>query len=135
MNGTDALDFSRQRYGLPDGDYDRQRHQQQLLKAIFQQAGSAGLAGTPFRLDQLLQAVGQALTVDTGGASVADLVLALRRLGPDDLTGIRVPSYPNMVDDVSYVFLEDDADGLFAAARSAELSRWAAAHPRWVNRL
>jgi LCP family protein required for cell wall assembly len=28
MDGAAALDFSRQRYGLPDGDYDRQKHQQ-----------------------------------------------------------------------------------------------------------
>jgi len=135
MNGADALDYSRQRYGLPDGDYDRQRHQQQLLKAIFQRAGDAGLASNPFHVDELLRAVGQSLTVDTGGASLTDLVIALRRLGPGDLTGIRVPSYPGMVDDISYVFLEDGAEDLFTAARAVELSRWAAAHPQWVNNL
>jgi LCP family protein required for cell wall assembly len=135
MNGADALDYSRQRYGLPDGDYDRQRHQQQLLKAMFQRAGRIGLAGNPLRLDALLRAVGQSLTVDTGGASLADLVLALRHLGSGDLTGIRLPSYPDMVDGTSYVFLQDGAGDLFAAARATELSRWAAAHPRWVNKL
>jgi LCP family protein required for cell wall assembly len=135
MNGLDALDYSRQRYGLPDGDYDRQRHQQQLLKAMFQQAGTAGLAGNPFRLDELLRAVGQSLTVDSGGVPLADLVLGLRRLGPDGLTGIRLPSYPDMVDDISYVFLQDEAGGLFAAARSDELPRWASTHPQWVNKL
>lgn len=135
MTGADALDYSRQRYGLPDGDYDRQRHQQQLLKAIFTQAGHTGLVGNPFRLDALIRAVGQSLTVDTGEMSPADLLMALRRLGPGDLTGIRLPSYPDMVDDTSYVFLEDGSDDLFAAARAAELSRWAAAHPQWVNPL
>lgn len=135
MNGADALDYSRQRYGLPDGDFDRQRHQQQLLKAIFRQAGTRGLAGNPLRLDELLTAVGHTLTVDTSGASLADLVMGLRHLGPDDLTGIRVPSYPDMVDDISYVFLGDGAGSLFAAARSTDLSGWAAAHPQWVNKL
>jgi LCP family protein required for cell wall assembly len=135
MSGADALDYSRQRYGLPDGDYDRQRHQQQLLKAMFRQAGTVGVAGNPFRLDEMLRAVGQSLTVDSGGASLADLAVALRRLGPDNLTGIRVPSYPDVVDEISYVFLQDEAAGLFAAARSDELSQWASAHPQWVNKL
>ena len=135
MNGGDALDYSRQRYGLPDGDYDRQRHQQQLLKAIFQRAGDSGVAHNPLRMDQLVRAVGEALTVDTGGASLTDLIFALRRLGPQDLIGIRVPSYPEMVGDVSYVFLTGEADGLFAAARTADLQTWATAHPQWVNRL
>jgi LCP family protein required for cell wall assembly len=135
MNGADALDYSRQRYGLPDGDYDRQRHQQQLLKAIFHQAGANGLATNPLRLDELLRAVGQTLTVDTGGASLTDLALALRRLNPDDVTGIRLPSYSDMIDNTSYVFLQGESDSLFAAARSADLSGWAAAHPQWVNKL
>jgi LCP family protein required for cell wall assembly len=135
MNGADALDYSRQRYGLPDGDYDRQRHQQQLLKAIFQRAGDSGVAHNPMKLDQLIRAVGSTLTVDTGRASLTDLMFALRRLGPSDLTGIKVPSYPQTVDDVSYVFLSGEAPGLFAAMRSADLVTWAAAHPQWVNPL
>jgi LCP family protein required for cell wall assembly len=135
MNGSEALDYSRQRYGLPDGDFDRQRHQQQLLKAMFQAASNAGLAGNPLRLDELLRAVGQSLTVDIGATSLTDLVLGLRHLGSGDLTGIRVPSYPDMMDGTSYVFLQQDSQALFAAARSAELSRWVAVHPHWVNKL
>jgi len=135
MNGADALDYSRQRYGLPDGDYDRQRHQQQLLKAIFQQARAGGVAYNPMKLDQLIRTVGSTLTVDTGGASLTDLMFALRRIGPGDLTGIKVPSYPEMVDDTSYVFLTDEAPGLFTALRAANLRNWATAHPKWVNPL
>ncbi|MFC4129190.1 LCP family protein [Hamadaea flava] len=135
MNGADALDYSRQRYGLPDGDYDRQRHQQQLLKAILQRAGDSGLAYNPLKLDQLLRAVGSTLTVDTGGRSLTDLLFGLHRLGPADLTGIKVPSYPDMVGDVSYVFLSGEAPSLFVALRAADLQTWAAAHPKWVNPL
>ena len=35
-----ALDYVRQREDLPGGDYDRQRHQQQFLKALLTEAGS-----------------------------------------------------------------------------------------------
>uniref|UniRef100_UPI00389935CE LCP family protein n=1 Tax=Hamadaea tsunoensis TaxID=53368 RepID=UPI00389935CE len=135
MNGTDALDYSRQRYNLPDGDYDRQRHQQQLLKAIFKRAGDGGVAYNPLKLDALIRAVGDTLTVDTGGASLPDLLLGLRHLGPDSLTGVRLPSHPEDVDDISYVFLDDESAGLFAAMRSATLSTWATAHGDWINPL
>ncbi len=32
MTATEALDYARIRKSLPNGDYDRQRHQQQLIK-------------------------------------------------------------------------------------------------------
>ncbi|NUT36795.1 MAG: LCP family protein [Hamadaea sp.] len=135
MNGADALDYSRQRYGLPDHDYDRQRHQQQLLKAIFQRASDSGVARNPLKLDQLIRAVGSTLTVDTGGASLTELLFALRRLGPGDLTGVRVPSYGEYIGDVSYAIMTGEAPGLFRAARDVQLDAWAKAHPQWVNRL
>lgn len=133
MTGAQALDYSRQRYGLPDGDYDRQRHQQQLIKAIFNRAIDRGITHNPFVLDQFIRAVGQSLTVDTGEASLTDLLLALRGLRPDRLTGIRVPSYPTEDGDISYVRLDDESDSLFDALRDGDLGAWAAAHPQWVN--
>jgi len=135
MNGADAIDYARQRYDLPDGDYDRQRHQQQLLKAIFERASSNGVASNPFKLDQLIRQVGSSLTVDTGDSSLADLVFALRRIGPDDLTGIRVPSVPEDIDDTAYVLLTDEAQSLFKAINSGDLGTWATAHHSWVNTL
>lgn len=133
MTGAQALDYSRQRYGLPGGDYDRQRHQQQLLKAIFNRAIDRGITHNPIVLDQFVRAVGHSLTVDTGQTSLTDLLLALRNLRPDRLTGIRVPSHPTQINDVSYVRLDDDADSLFDALRDGDLGAWAAANPRWVN--
>lgn len=133
MNGADALDYSRQRYDLPGGDYDRQRHQQQLLKALFRQASSTGVATNPIKLDQVIRQVGGALTVDTGGVPLSDLVLALRRVGPDDLTGIKVPSHTENTGGTSYVLLDKQADDLFQAIRTGELRMWAAEHQAWVN--
>jgi len=104
-----------------------------LLKALFRQASTSGIATNPFKLDQVIRQVGSNLTVDTGGLSLADLVFALRRIGPGDLTGVRVPSYATDIDDTSYVLLEAEATGLFTAIRTGELSAWAAGHPTWVN--
>ncbi|MDG4761270.1 LCP family protein [Micromonospora sp. WMMD710] len=135
MDGAQALDYVRQRYDLPGGDYDRQHHQQQLLRAMLDSAGSADLRSNPIKLDQVLRAVGGSLTVDTNGVPLEDLLLALRALPPDGMRGIQVPSSPQTIDEVSYVVLDNGGNGLFEAVRGTRVPTWAQANPRWVSRL
>lgn len=135
MNGARTLDYVRQRYDLPGGDYDRQRHQQQMLRAVLDKAGETHLRTDPVKLDQVLRAVGGSLTVDTNGVPVEDLVFALRSLPADALRGVQVPSYPQTIDSVSYVLLDNGGGGLFDALRGTRMPQWAGANPRWVNRL
>jgi LCP family protein required for cell wall assembly len=135
MNGAEALDYVRQRYDLPGGDYDRQRHQQQLLRAMLDRAGETRLRTNPVKLDQVIRAVGDSLTVDTNGVALEDLLFALRGLPPDALKGVQVPSYPQVIDEVSYVVLDNGGNGLFDAVRGTRMPDWAQANPRWVVRL
>ncbi|MDG4794639.1 LCP family protein [Micromonospora sp. WMMD1082] len=135
MDGAQALDYVRQRYGLPGGDYDRQTHQQQLLGAMLARAGETRLRTDPVQLHRLIRAVGDSLTVDTNGVPVEDLLLALHGLATDGLRGVQVPSYPQMIDQVSYVRLDSGAEGLFEAVRGTRMPEWAGAHPRWVTRI
>ncbi|MFE0592870.1 LCP family protein [Micromonospora echinospora] len=135
MDGAAALDYVRQRYDLPEGDYDRQRHQQQLLRAMLDRAGQTDLLGDPLKLDSLIRAVGESLTVDTNGVPLEDLVLALRALPADGLVGVRVPSSPQLIGQVSYVVLDGGGTELFRAVRGERMTRWAAANPQWVNSL
>ncbi|MEV1333438.1 LCP family protein [Micromonospora costi] len=135
MNGAEALDYVRQRYDLPGGDYDRQRHQQQLLRALLDRAGESNLRNNPVKLDQVIRAVGESLTVDTNGAPLDDLVFALRGLPSNALQGIQVPSYPQVIDEVSYVVLDNGGNGLFQAVSGARMPDWARGNPRWVVRL
>ncbi|WP_405116607.1 LCP family protein [Micromonospora sp. NBC_01405] len=135
MDGARALDYVRQRYDLPGGDYDRQRHQQQLLRAMLARAGETNLRRDPVRLDRLIRAVGASLTVDTNGVPLEDLALTLRDLPPEALTGVQVPSHPETIDGVSYVVLDGGGNGLFDAARGERMPDWAQANPRWITRL
>ncbi|WP_233578090.1 LCP family protein [Micromonospora sp. BL4] len=135
MNGAEALDYVRQRYDLPGGDYDRQHHQQQLLRAMLDRAGQADLRTNPVKLDQVLRAVGGSLTVDTNGVPLEDLLLALRALPPDGMRGVQVPSSPQTIGEVSYVVLDNGGNGLFEAVRGTRVPAWAQANPRWVTRL
>ncbi|HEX6683945.1 MAG TPA: LCP family protein [Candidatus Limnocylindrales bacterium] len=135
FDGSEALDYSRQRYGLENGDYDRQRHNQQLIKAIFGTALSKGIAYNPVKLDQFIRALGDSITVDTGGASLGDAVLALRSLRPEALLGITVPSYPEMIGDESFILMNEETPALFDALRTAQLSEWASVNPQWTHQL
>lgn len=135
MSGAVALDYARQRYDLPAGDFDRQRHHQQLLKAIMMKAADRGLVTNPLKVDQLIRAAGSSLTVDTNGVPLEDLIFAMRGLRATDLVGLQVPAHAEMIGGVSYALLDDPAPALFAAVSGAEVAGWATANPKWINKL
>ncbi|WP_212827947.1 LCP family protein [Polymorphospora rubra] len=135
MDGARALDYVRQRYDLPNGDYDRQRHQQQLLKAVLQKVDLGDLVAQPVRLDQFIRAVGSSFTVDTSGVPVEDLAFALRGLRPEALLGVQMPTHAQDVAGSSYSMLDPAADSLFRALRQAQVPDWTTVNPAWVNRL
>jgi len=131
-----ALDYVRQRKSLPDGDFDRQRHQQQFLRAIFQAALDQGLVRNPIKLDQFIRDVGSSLTVDTNGMSVIDLALALHAISPSALDGIKLPSYAEYLGGISYVLpYQDQAAALYRAIVDDTLDTWVTANQMWVNHL
>nr|MDT0659828.1 LCP family protein [Micromonospora sp. DSM 115978] len=135
MSGAQALDYARQRYELPGGDFDRQRHQQQLLRAMLHSVSDSEMVRNPIKLDRLLRAVGASLTVDTNGLPLEDLLLGLRQLPLDTMLGIQVPSHAESTDELSYVRLDDAASGLFSSLNGPELDTWAGANPKWVRKL
>jgi LCP family protein required for cell wall assembly len=136
MDGARALDYARQRYDLPAGDFDRQRHQQQLLRAIMDKASSGDLRTNPVKLDQVIRAVGASLTVDTNGVGTQDLLFSLRGLRSDAMKGLQVPWHDEMIGDTSYVVLDDTAaPGLFDSLRGPDVGVWAQANPKWLNHL
>lgn len=133
LTAAQALDYVRQRKTLPNGDYDRQRHQQQFLKAVFQEAIDQGIVTNPLKLDMFLRRVGDALTVDTNGTSLVSLVLTLHGIRPSSVVGIRLPSHPAMIGGVSFVLPDDGAESLYHAIAEDTLDAWTAEHTTWVN--
>lgn len=85
MEGWAALDFSRQRYGLKNSDYDRQQNQQQLIKAMAKKATQNGSLTNPVKLNQLIKAAGKAFILDTGGVPVEDFVFTMRGVTGNEL--------------------------------------------------
>jgi LCP family protein required for cell wall assembly len=64
IKGSQALAFVRQRHGLPRGDLDRVARQQYFLASAFHKVESAGVLLNPFKLHDLLNAVGSSLLTD-----------------------------------------------------------------------
>ncbi|AYF30945.1 MULTISPECIES: LCP family protein [Micromonospora] len=89
MEGWEALDYSRQRYGLPNSDYDRQQNQQQLIKAMAKKATEGGMLTNPLKLNSLMKAAGKAFVLDTGGVPIADFIFTLKNLNGNDLVTLR----------------------------------------------
>jgi len=89
MEGWEALDYARQRYGLTKGDYDRQRHQQQLIKAMAKKASNSGVLTNPVKVSSLMKAAGKAFVLDTGGVPVADFIFTLKGVAANDLVLLR----------------------------------------------
>ena len=93
LRSWEALDYLRQRYGLPRSDYDRQRHQRQFLTAVLRQVGRDGVT-RPDRLLKVITAVGDSLVLDGGGHDVTDWMMELKDLDADSVTTVDLPGEP-----------------------------------------
>jgi LCP family protein required for cell wall assembly len=132
---AETLDYLRQRETLKNGDFDRQRHQQQFLKAIFTKTFGSGLSQNPLKIDRVIRDVGKSMTVDTNGVPLDQLIYTLRGVQPDSLVGIRVPSVTQTIGGTSYVLQTGTADSLYEAIFSDTLTDWTSTHSTWVNSL
>ena len=114
LDGGAALTFSRSR-AYADGDYTRQRNQRKVIDAIIHK----GLEAPATDLAGLIQASTKFLTTDS--AMDFDFIFSLAELirhnndYPVTIYSANIPSYPDMVDGVSYVIAD--------SAGVAEMSR------------
>ena len=130
-----ALDYVRQRELLPDGDYGRQRHQQQFLKAVFAEALSSGVLTNPGRLSAVLGAAGKAFTVDTGGIGIDDWIYAMRDIGPADVVTLKTNGGQFNSDTssgVAYEILNETSLTLLRSVAGDTVDTFISAHPDWV---
>ncbi|MDR7274287.1 LCP family protein [Catenuloplanes atrovinosus] len=135
MGATEALDYVRIRKSPSDGDYGRQRHQQQLIKAIVDEATSSGALTDLGRLNALVRAAGDTFLLDTGGIPLADYVFTFKDLRSDDLTLIKTNAgevRTVQIDGVAYEELDERSLSMLTAARTGELDAFLADHPEFV---
>jgi LCP family protein required for cell wall assembly len=130
--GWQAIDYARQRYGLPNGDYDRQRHQRQLVKAILAKALAQGLTD-PSKLQGVIAALGRSL-VDVGGRTPLEYAYALRDLSPSGITMVGLPG-GGVGSGGSYrgEQLRSDGKAFLEAVAHDKVASFLTAHPKLVN--
>jgi LCP family protein required for cell wall assembly len=103
ITGEEVRWYLGQRYGLPAGDFDRVKRQQQFIKAVMDKLISRDTFGDLGKLDASLRAVGDSVAVDSGLGNTAMIRMAysMRNLtqenidfftAPDNGTGMEGPA-------------------------------------------
>jgi LCP family protein required for cell wall assembly len=129
MEGWEALDYSRQRYGLKNGDYDRQRHQQQLIKAIAKKASSSGVLTNPLKVNSLIKAAGKAFVLDTGDVPVADFVFGLKGIAANDMVLLRTNNGTFAGNNNGRETITPESKAMFQAVHDDALADFVVNHP------
>jgi LCP family protein required for cell wall assembly len=93
LAGDQAVDFVRQRHGLPNGDIDRIKRQQQFLGSVFRTATQVNLLFKPLAVTRLLSALKSSLQLDenTSLTDLETLGQRLRGLDPSKVLFETVP--------------------------------------------
>ncbi len=140
MDATEALDYARIRKGknFDNGDYSRQQHQQQLIKAMAKKATSSGTLTDFGKLKKLMDAAGGALTLDTRGTDLTDFIFTLKGVAANDLMMIKTnagelnpvvgPGNSEAED------LTDESVEMIKAANDGTLGTFLIEHPQFIAR-
>jgi LCP family protein required for cell wall assembly len=129
MEGWEALDYARQRYGLKNGDYDRQRHQQQLIKAMAKKAATSGILSNPLKISGLIKAAGKSLVLDTGSVSIPDFVLGLKSVAASDMVLLRSNNGTFAGTDDGRELVTAKSAAMYKAAKQDRLDEFLLANP------
>ncbi|GGM49822.1 LCP family protein [Dactylosporangium sucinum] len=138
MAAWEALDYVRQRDKLAnnDGDYGRQRHQQQFIKAMLTKATSAGVVVNPLKVNAILNSVGKAVSFYNNNVSLADWIFTLKGIKPDQMVTLRVNNgkfNSQTINGQWFEFLDETAQGLLAAISQDKVADYVAGHPEMIN--
>jgi LCP family protein required for cell wall assembly len=132
--GWQAIDYARQRYGLPAGDYDRQRHQRQWVKALLAKSLAQGLTQDTAKLEGIIRALGETLEY-VGGRTPLEYAYALRDLSPSKITLVGLPG-SGVGSGSGYLGekLTAEGKGFLTAVANNQAAAYLAKHPKLVNK-
>jgi LCP family protein required for cell wall assembly len=135
MVGWQALDYCRQRYGLSDGAYGRDRHIRQVVKAMVAKLVSFDLVRYPHTAPFVIAALGDTVTLDLRGRQLSEYVYALRNLRPEAITLVGLPGGA-VFSGGTYLgeSLAPIQAEYFAAVRNDTVGEFLARNPNLVNR-
>ncbi|MFK0195739.1 LCP family protein [Kitasatospora sp. NPDC090308] len=132
MDGAEALLYVRERHGLPNGDLDRTKRQQNFLRALMLRTMDSGTLSSPAKLTGLLGTIGDVASVDDrlSNTDLYDLAWSLRDVRPDGVHFMNAPFGGfDTIDGQAVVLMDDGAAGvLWNAMRTDRMDDYLAQH-------
>ncbi|MEV6932620.1 LCP family protein [Dactylosporangium sp. NPDC051485] len=132
-----ALDYVRQRdkMGNNDGDYGRQRHQQQFIKAMAKKATSGGVIANPIKVHEILGSVGKAVSFYNGEVHLSDWIFTLKDIDSDKMVTLRTNNgqyNPEKINGQLFESLDPTAVELLKSFGSDSVATFVASHPELI---
>jgi LCP family protein required for cell wall assembly len=139
MQAWQALDYVRQRKHLElgDGDYGRQRHQQQFLYAVFKKLLSSQTLTDIRKVSALRDAAGDLLTVDLGEVTLLDWLFSMKNLDTSDVTLVKTNAgqfASEKKDGQDFEEITPDTLKLLTAVSTDRVADFLIEHPGWIAR-
>lgn len=131
MTPAEVEEFVRQRKSVPGGDLGRIKSQQNVIKGLMKKVKTTGVLTNPGRLDDLITAAAESLTVDKN-LNLRDLAFSLKGIDPSNVKFATTPIVGTM-QTAAGSSIELDmpaAQELFTAVLEDKADEWLAAHPQ-----
>ncbi len=129
LDGQAAEDFVRQRYGLPNSDYDRQKRQQQFMLAFMKKVKENGALANPTKLDKLLRIATKNLTVDKSMPSLSDFAFSFKTLSPSDASFMTLPMAGEHTDSFAEIVDSEGVQALGEALNNDTMDAYLQQYP------
>ena len=132
LDGEQALDYVRQRHGLPLGDLDRVARQQVVLRTLMEDALHQEMRKDPRMLYDFLDTVSQHLSLDSGWSTkdLVELVISMRSFTTANLRYLTMPVAGFGTEGAQSVVYgaRRQARGLWGAVIADEVEAWVSRH-------
>jgi LCP family protein required for cell wall assembly len=132
MDGTTALNYVRQRHNLPGGDFDREKRQQNWIRAVLKEMVSKGTLTDPIKVNAVLDEMTKSIETDDNFtlSQMRDLAFSLRGLRSHDVAFLTAPvAGTGREGKQDVVYLDTHADAaLWKAAAGDQMIPWLTEH-------
>ncbi|MGV9210577.1 LCP family protein [Micromonospora sp. RB23] len=133
LDGAASVDLLRQRYGLPEGNQDRDHNARIFAAGLVRQVADQDILTNPVRLARLFAAVGPDLVASPDRGAVLDLLRIAPTLRSVEPVGLGLPVASPTARDGSLRADPTFVPELLKALREDRLEEWAARHPTLVD--
>ncbi|WP_166784515.1 MULTISPECIES: LCP family protein [unclassified Cryobacterium] len=131
LTGSEAIAFARERYAFQDGDFQRVRNQQLIIKSLLSAAMHRSVLADPVKTSGLLETVTPYLAVDDGfnSAYLTSLAWELRELRQPQITFFTMPTDGTGTSNDGQSIVNVDWEGLDAVREGFQTDTLSAYRP------